>query len=459
MGTRARRRRTRMGLRRAVVTLLLIGQAATPAVIAQTATSTLIVRLTAGLTAEQQLDVITRNGGSVVSAIEPLRMYVVEVPAESSSTALTAYRADAAVQSADLDRPREAQAVPNDPGYGSQWALRTIGWDQVYGQVVPSGSSTIAVLDTGVDASTPDLAGRVVGGWSAFGGSATDDPSGHGTAVASIAAAAAGDGVGIAGVAYAGSRILPIQVLDANGVGQDSDIINGVVQAVAAGADVILMAFSSPGYSQALQDAISYAWASGAVLVAATGNDALTTPTFPAGDAKVMGVSATEQDDTLWSGSNHGTDTFIAAPGVGISSSVGSITGTSASAAIVAGAAALLAAADPTASNGTIVGRLARNADPVASTGQVGNGRIDLAAAVADPATDPVVPAGAPPVGDGGPFVTSYTAAAMAATASVNVRTRFVGTSATTYTFTLNNAVGSDTIAAVKITRPSNSTS
>ena len=123
--------------------------------------------------------------------------------------------------------------------------------------------------------------------------------------------------------------------------------------------------------------------------------------------------------------------------------------------AIVAGAAALLAAADPTASNGTIVGRLARNADPVASTGQVGNGRIDLAAAVADPATDPVVPAGAPPVGDGGPFVTSYTAAAMAATASVNVRTRFVGTSATTYTFTVNNtSSASELIGAVRITAP-----
>ena len=340
--SRVHRRRARMAVRRAVVTLLLIGQAATPAVIAQTApsTSTLLVRLTGGLTADQQLDVITRNGGTVVSAIAPLRMYVVEVPSDLEAASITAYRADTGVESVDIDRAREAQAVPSDPDYGSQWALPAIGWDRVYGQVSPVGSSTIAVLDTGVDASVSDLAGRIVGGWSAFGGDPTSDPSGHGTAVASIAAASTGNGVGIAGVSYANTSIVPIQVLDASGVGQDSDIINGVVQAVAAGADVILMAFSSPGYSQALQDAINYAWASGAVIVAATGNDAVTTPTFPAGDAKVMGVSATEQDDTLWSGSNRSTDTFIAAPGVGIATSVGSITGTSASAAIVAGALA-----------------------------------------------------------------------------------------------------------------------
>ena len=126
-----------MAVRRAVVTLLLIGQAATPAVIAQTApsSSTLLVRLTGGLTADQQLDVITRNGGTVVSAIAPLRMYVVEVPSDLEAASITAYRADTGVESVDIDRAREAQAVPSDPDYGSQWALPAIGWDRVYGQI------------------------------------------------------------------------------------------------------------------------------------------------------------------------------------------------------------------------------------------------------------------------------------------------------------------------------------
>ena len=83
--------------------------------------------------------------------------------------------------------------------------------------------------------------------------------------------------MGIAGVAYDGVQVMPVPVLGADGTGQDSDIIEGVVWAADHGADVILMAFSNPGYWPVLQDAIDYAWSQGAVLVAATGNDASST--------------------------------------------------------------------------------------------------------------------------------------------------------------------------------------
>src|SRR2546425_1538838 len=85
--------------------------------------------------------------------------------------------------------------------------------------------------------------------------------------------------------------------------------------------------------------------------------------------------------------------------------------GTSASAAIVAGAVAFMKAVDPTLSNGVIVGRLARMADPAGTQIQTGNGRINMARALADTGTDFVQPAGAPPVGGGGPFVGPYVAA------------------------------------------------
>src|SRR5262249_1603658 len=159
----------------------------------------------------------------------------------------------------------------------------------------PSGSATLAILDTGVDASTPDLAGRVVGGWSAFGSDPGADVNGHGTNVATIAAANADDGNGIAGVAYQGGKVMPVQVLGA--AGTDADIINGLVYAVDHGADVVLMAFSNPGESAALQDAVNYAWSHGVVVVAAAGNDASATPSYPAGLAKVVGVGATDQND------------------------------------------------------------------------------------------------------------------------------------------------------------------
>src|SRR5439155_293549 len=175
--------------------------------------------------------------------------------------------------------------------------------------------------------------------------SGTSDPSGHGTWVAGIAAAQTNTTEGIAGVAYAGVRIMPVTVLDANGLGQDSDVIAGVIWAADHGADVIVMAFSNPGFSQNLQDALDYAWSKNVVLVAATGNDAVSTPTFPAGT----------QDQT-------------------------------------------------------------------------GNGRINMARALADTGTDFVQPAGAPPVGAGGPFVGPYRAAAVnmtvdSLTASTNFST------------------------------------
>src|SRR5205814_9030514 len=98
--------------------------------------------------------------------------------------------------------------------------------------------------------------GQLSAGWSAFGPDPTNDRTGHGTWLASIAAAATDNGSGIAGVDYGGANIMPVQVLDASGQGQDSDIISGVVWAADHGADVILMGFSNPGYSQALQDAV-----------------------------------------------------------------------------------------------------------------------------------------------------------------------------------------------------------
>src|SRR5205085_7720183 len=113
------------------------------------------------------------------------------------------------------------------------------------------------------------------------------DPNGHGTWLASVAAASTDNADGIAGVDYAGARVMPVQVLGGDGTGQDSDIISGVVWAADHGADVILMAFSNPGFSSALQDAVNYAWSKGAVIVAATGNDGSSAPHYPAGDAKV----------------------------------------------------------------------------------------------------------------------------------------------------------------------------
>ena len=325
----------------------------------------------------------------------------------------------------------------------------------VFGSVTPSGSSVLAVLDTGIDAGQPDLNGRVLPGYSAFGLDPATDPNGHGTHMAGIAAANTDNGTGVAGVAYAGVSLLPVQVLAADGTGQDSDIITGLVWAVDNGADVILMAFSNPGYSPALQAAVDYAWSSGAVLVAATGNDGLNLLTYPAGDSGVMGVSATDANDALdcrqqlrrgrlpgrarreYRGPRSGGGTT-------------SVSGTSASAALVAGAAAFMKAVDPGLSNGTIVGRLARNADPAGTADQTGNGRLNLARALSDTNSDPVKPAGAPPVGSGGPFVGPYVIA------NKNLIITFVGgAGAGTVTITGSTVSANPTICSSASPSPS----
>ena len=282
---------------------------------------------------------------------------------------------------------------------------------------IPPAAPSSPLLDTGVDASAPDLAGQLVDGTNILDGSdGTTDPNGHGTWMAGIMAAATDNGTDIAGVGYDGVKVMPVTVLDSTGTGLDSDIIAGVVWATDHGADVISMSFSSPGFSPALQAALDYAWENNVVLVAATGNDGSSITTYPAGDRGVIGVSNTDQSDSLDASSNYGPDAFLAAPGVGILTTAPgggtiSISGTSASAAEVAAAAALLRAVDPSASNGVIVSRLARNADPAGTVDQTGNGRLNLGRAITDTAGDYVQPTGSGYLGDGGPFVGPYTAA------------------------------------------------
>jgi hypothetical protein len=408
----------------ALATIILFAGLVSSAAVAQTtptaSTSSLIVKVIAGLTADQHAAIVGRNGGTVTSSIPTLRLLVVSVPQDEAAATLARYQADAQVQSAEANKVRVSESMPSDALYANQWALPRIGWDQVFGVVTPTGSASVALLDTGVDASHPELGGKVIPGTSILDGSnGMTDPSGHGTWLAGIVAAQTNNGLeGIAGVAYDGVTIMPVTVLNANGEGQDSDVIAGVIWAADHGADVILMAFSNPGFSPNLQDAIDYAWSRGAVIVASAGNNASSEPHFPAGDRGVMGVAATDQSDGQASFSNEGQAVFIAAPGIDIATiepggAYTAITGTSAAAAHVAGLAAFMKAFNPTLSNGIIVFRIASTADPAATQVETGNGRINMARALFSAATDSIRPTGAAPLGGGGPFVGPYRADAV----------------------------------------------
>lgn len=404
-----------MGFRRlaAMVALIVgVGTLATaPAVRADGAVVTLLVQLDPALSPSEAAAVLAGHGGTVGESVDALGLHEVGVDAVEAPGVLAALDADGAVVSVEVDLQREVAGAATDPGYASQWALPAIGWEDVHDVATFAADVTVAVLDTGVDGTAPDLAGRVAPGWSFDGSDPATDANGHGTHTATIAAAAADDGAGIAGVSYARTSVMPVKVLGTDGTGNDSDIIAGLVWAADNGADVAVMPFSNTGYSEALQAAVDYAWASGVLLVAAAGNDGGTDPTYPAGDTNVVGVGATGADDIAWASSNRSDAVFIHAPGVDVlASDAGgavSVTGTSASAAITAGAAAALRSIDPAASNATIVGRLARTADPLNEPGP-GNGRVHLGRASTDTDSAGVSPAGAP---GGGPFVGPYVVA------------------------------------------------
>src|SRR5438093_5068847 len=179
---------------------------------AQSTGSSLLVKLAPGLSPEQQAQVIARNGGIEISSIPALRLHVIQVAPADLPQILARYQADPQVVNAEENKTRQSQAFPADPLYQHQWSLPKIGWDQVFGNVTPTGSAIVAVLDTGLGAQHPDLAGNVIPGISILDGSAgTTDPSGHGTWVAGIAAAQTNTTPleGIAGVAYAGVQVMP----------------------------------------------------------------------------------------------------------------------------------------------------------------------------------------------------------------------------------------------------------
>ncbi len=415
-----------------------------------------IVAFAPGTTAADRGVSLANAGATPGDSIPALNLQAFSAPAPLAAAVIAALRDDPSVTRVEADAVRDVEAIPSDSDYAAQWSLPLIGWEQAYGLIDPSGNAVVAVLDTGVDASHPDLVGQLVGGTSVLDGSAgTSDPNGHGTAMAGIIAAATDNGIGIAGIGYDGVAVMPVTVLGADGTGSDSDVIAGTVYAVDHGADVILMAFSNPGYSASLQMAIDYAWAHDVVIVAATGNDGSSSPTFPAGDRGVIGVSATDSSDALAGFSNFGQAVFLAAPGADILTTAPgggttSVTGTSASAAAVAAAAALVRANDSSATNGMIVNRLAESADAAGTAEQTGNGRLNLARTLGDASTIEIQPAGAAPVGTGGPFVGPYTIAASNFTVSVSPT--FVGASTVSdLLFTYQGANGSAGSAATLV--------
>ena len=316
-----------------------------------------------------------------------------------------------------------ADAAPNDPYFELQGDLAPIGVPAAWTRTTGAASVVVAVLDTGIDPSNPEFAGRLVPGYNAltnvedgpadFG--PTMDDAGHGTHVAGTIAAGANNAMGIAGIAP-GVSIMPVKVLGADGEGDFGGMVAGMNWALGHGARIISMSLGGtlePAGVAYLQGTFNAAHAAGAIVIAASGNDGVLLDQYPCNFIHVICVGSTTKDGTTVSSFSTRTAAIsVVAPGEEIASTLpggglGYGSGTSMATPHVTGAAALLRSLQPGLTPDQVLASLTQSAKPLVSGGpnvDSGYGLLQVDAALAlvagsVPAATPTpspTPAGSP---------------------------------------------------------------
>ncbi len=309
----------------------------------------------------------------IKSEIEDLNIFVLTIPSGKIAATINSLQICSNVRYVEPNYIATiADTVPSDPDWGRQYGLTAIrapqGWDLSTG----STAVTIAIVDTGIDLSHPDLSSKIVPGYDfVHDDSIPQDDNGHGTHAAGIAAAASNNGIGIAGVSW-GARVMPIKVLNSSGNGTFANVSSGIVWATDHGAQIINLSLGGSSPSQTLQDAVDYAYSKGVLVIASAGNSGSGNVLYPARYPNVIAVAATDSADNHAGFSNYGPEVDLAAPGVMIYSTwlgggYQNDSGTSMSAPFVSGLAAVLWG-------------LPRNGTPDVVAGEMENSALDLGA-------------------------------------------------------------------------------
>lgn len=239
---------------------------------------------------------------------------------------------------------------PNDKYLPQQSYLHATGVDKAWEQVNKTPDITIALVDTGVDLTHPDLQSNLVSGVNLLGSGKPQDDNGHGTSVAGVIAAVGNNKQGVAGISWS-AKLMPIKALDARGYGDEDKLGAGIMYAVDHGADIVVMSVGLYRYSNYMQDIVDYAEDKGVLLVAATGNDGVRLQDkaevkYPAAYPSVLAVGGSTDRLTVQPDSNKGPEVDLVAPWDVFTTALGGgytvAEGTSLSAPQVAGIAALL---------------------------------------------------------------------------------------------------------------------
>src|SRR6476469_1027622 len=327
----------------------------------------LIVGFRRGVSARDRQQALDAAGAGTGTSLGSNRVQLATVAPRASARAMSLLEGNADVSYVEPDRTIHlfANPVPNDPQFKREWGLNNtgqtvdftagtpgadIGAERAWGITTGKKSVVVGVIDTGIDAAHPDLSANVwanpgencpgcrndgidndhngyVDDWRGWDFANNDnDPSddnGHGTHVAGIVGAVAGNGTGVSGVSPV-VRLMPLKFIGADGTGDVAGAVQAIRYATAMGAQITNNSWGDDQYSQALTDAIAEADAHGDLFVAATGNDGNdndSSPRYPANVdlPNVLSVAASDNSDQLASFSDYGAGTVdLAAPGVNI---------------------------------------------------------------------------------------------------------------------------------------------
>jgi len=349
----------------------------------------LVLRERVGLSAAAFDRALRAAGARRTSGLVSLDSSVVEFADADLPDVEAALRRSGLFRSIERDYLVHVADDGQDPYYGAQWGLPRVGAPAAWNLSTGAGV-TVAVVDTGVDLTHPDLQGHLLPGYDFA--NDDDDPSddnGHGTRMSGIVAATRGNGIGVVGVAP-DAEILPVKVLDDQGYGPYSAVAAGITYAVDHGAKVINLSLVGAAQSSILQAAVDYVTQHNAVLVAAAGNDGSDLPAYPAAANGAVAVSAIDDSDLHPAFSNYGSWISFAAPGVDVVTTTlggdyASSSGTSPAAAVGSGVFALLFAAQPALPRADAIARVQAGAIDLGSAGwdpYFGWGRADAYAAL-----------------------------------------------------------------------------
>lgn len=368
----------------------------------------LLVQPRAGLSEAEFDKQIKKHGGKQVGKIDGINVRIIQLPPQASEKAVEAllkHNKHFKFVERDMLVPPDST---NDPYYGKAWHLPKIGAPTAW-QTTDGRGVTIAILDSGVNGTHPDLAGKLLPGWNFYdGNSNTANVYGHGTKVAGTAAAASNNALGVASVA-GGAMILPGRVSDSTGYATFSMMAAAVKWAADQGARVANLSFSGARGSSTVQSAAQYLKNKGGLLVASAGNDGVEEAVAPS-DTLIV-VSGTTSSDVRASWASYGSYVNVAAPGASIYTTTkgggyASVSGSSFASPATAGVVAMMMAANPKLGPDEITKLLFSTAVNLGTAGfdkYYGHGRIDAAAAVKAAAAATVADTSAPTVGVSNP--------------------------------------------------------